>query len=64
MPKNLLRPGTVEGVGRMSPARHSVRRRVGATGTDTALTPQLARQILTTYTASGDTVCDPNPGSG
>ncbi|WP_243789032.1 DNA modification methylase [Saccharopolyspora gloriosae] len=64
MPKTLLRPGSVWDTGSATPARQIADRYVGATHADTALTPEVARQIITTYTAPGDTVCDPNPGPG
>lgn len=64
MPKTLLRPASVWDTGSTTPARQIADRHVGATRADTALTPDVARQIITTYTAPGDTVCDPNPGPG
>ena len=64
MPKTALRPGSVWDTGRTAPAQQVADRHVGATRSDTALTPEVARQIITTYTAPGDTVCDPNPGPG
>ncbi|MEV4648355.1 DNA modification methylase [Saccharopolyspora sp. NPDC049357] len=64
MPKALLRPASVWDTGHTTPARQIADRHVGATRADTALTPDVARQIITTYTAPGDAVCDPNPGPG
>lgn len=64
MPKTALRPGSVWDTGRATPAQQLADRHVGATRGDTALTPKVARQIITTYTAPGDTICDPNPGPG
>lgn len=64
MPKTASRPGSVWDTGRISPAREIAGRHVGAIHASTALPPAVARQIITTYTAAGDTVCDPNPGPG
>lgn len=64
MPKTALRPGSVWDTGSTTPARQIADRHVGATRADAALTPEVARQIITTYTVPGDTVCDPNPGPG
>ncbi|RKT86435.1 hypothetical protein SAMN05421805_10676 [Saccharopolyspora antimicrobica] len=64
MPKTALRPGSVWDTGSTSPALQIANRHIGATRGDTALTPAIARHIITTYTALGDTICDPNPGPG
>lgn len=58
------RATSVWDTGRAS-VRHQLKNRyVGATRSDGALTPAIARRVIATYTAPGDTVCDPNPGAG
>lgn len=64
MPKSVLRPGSVGDTGRTTPARQIADRPVGAAQAEPALTHSVARQIITTYTAPGEIVCDPNPGPG
>ncbi|SDW39967.1 hypothetical protein SAMN05216215_100318 [Saccharopolyspora shandongensis] len=64
MPKTSLRPGSVWNTGHTSPRLQIADRHVGATRADTALPPAVTQHIITTYTAPGDTVCDPNPGPG
>ncbi|WP_243793793.1 site-specific DNA-methyltransferase [Saccharopolyspora gloriosae] len=64
MPRTVLRPGSAWDTGTAAPDRQIADRYLGATRADPALTPAVARQIITTYTTPGDTVCDPNPGPG
>lgn len=64
MPKNVMRPASVWDTGQTSPRQQVADRHIGATRSDTALTPAVARWIIATYTRPGDTVCDPSPGPG
>lgn len=64
MPQTLLRSASVGDTDHTTPALQIADRRVGATRADTALTQQVARQIITPYTDPDDTVCDPNPEPG
>lgn len=64
MPKNVVRPANVWATGNRSPRQQIIGRHVGATRSDTALTPAIARWIIETYTEPGEIVCDPNPGPG
>ncbi|MFF5985954.1 TRM11 family methyltransferase [Prauserella flavalba] len=64
MNQHNTRPASVWDTGRTS-TRHQLKDRyIGATRSDGALTPAIARHIIATYTAADDTVCDPNPGAG
>lgn len=64
MPKNVVRPASVWATGNRSPRQQIVGRYIGATRSDAALPPVIARWIIETYTAPGEIVCDPNPGPG
>lgn len=64
MTEQNTRPTTVWDTGRTS-VRHQLKNRyIGATRSDGALTPAIARRVIATYTAAGGTVCDPQPGAG
>ncbi|MBA0127298.1 DNA modification methylase [Haloechinothrix sp. YIM 98757] len=64
MPKNVVCPASVWATGQRSPRQHIADRLVGATRSETALTPAIAGWIIETYTDPGAIVCDPNPGPG
>ncbi|WP_187351872.1 TRM11 family methyltransferase [Allosaccharopolyspora coralli] len=64
MPHPVTRPASVWDTGRHDLRHQLAHRHVTATRAGSALTPAVARRIITTYTAPGDTVCDPQPGPG
>lgn len=63
--RSSIRPASVWATGDISPGAQLADRYVAATRAATsAMTPAIARRIITTYTAPGATVLDPNPTAG
>lgn len=57
-------PTSVWNTGRTSTRRQLHSRYVCTTQYDTVITPAIAAQVIASYSAPGDTVCDPDPGAG